>query len=132
MRIKIFKNNYTMTKLIYRVVSIIALVVMFTTTAAAQDNAAARKVTTAMKEQLDLNDMQFKQVFIVNGDFITKSLENKAASKTNVEKAKKLQQLDKEWDTKLKSVLSDEQYKKFIANKAENRKMMREHLQAKE
>lgn len=117
-----------------RAISTAALLIMFAFNVAAQDKAAegAKAVTAQMKEQLSLNDSQYSKVYGINLAFLQKAIENKGSGKTKVDKLKRLKALDEERDTKLKSVLSDEQYKIFTANKAENRKKIRQHFQDKD
>lgn len=123
------------TQKLKQVLGIIAILLLFTLNAAAQDKKgaeAARAVTNNMKEDLSLNDGQYTQVYAVNLNFMEKAIENRDSGKSKIEKAKRLKALDDERDTKLKSVLSDDQYKKYLANKAENRKKLREHLKEKQ
>ena len=119
---------------ISKVVGAVVLLLLFTTNAHAQDRAVegAKTVTAHMKEQLSLNDSQYTKVYAVNLEFLQKAMDNKKADKTKVQKAKRRKALDEERDTKVKSVLTDEQFKIFIANKAENRKKLRQHFQDKE
>ena len=123
------------TQKLRQVFGAIAILLLFTLTATAQDNKgteAARAVTNHMKEGLSLNDGQYTKVYAVNLDFMEKAIDNRDSGKSKIEKAKRLKALTDERDAKLKSVLSGDQYKKFIANKAENRKKLREHLNEKE
>jgi hypothetical protein len=134
LKIRIYAHKlYIMKKSIKTIVASLALLLFVAVSANAQDKAAdgAKAVTSHMKEQLKLNDSQYTKVYAVNLDFMQKAMDNKKADKTKVEKAKRLKALDDERDTKLKSVLSDEQFKIFIANKAENRKKLRQHFMDK-
>lgn len=110
------------------VLSVVVLLLMFTTNAAAQDKVAegAKMVATHMKEQLSLNDTQYAKVLEVNKVYLKKVKENSGA--TAVEKAKKQKGYDEERDAKLKSVLSDSQYKIYIANRAANAKKYKEAM----
>lgn len=88
----------------------------------------AKKVTASMKEQLTLNNGQNTKVYVLNLDFLKKVAENN--KKTNkVEKMKKQRALEEERDTKLKSVLSADQYSLYIATKAQDRKRIAEFYQ---
>lgn len=120
--------------LIKKFLGAVVLMLTFTINAAAQDKAVAgaKKITENMKEQLSLNESQYDKVFIINQEFLQKAIENRDSGKTRVDKAKKLKELDESRDTKLKSVLSDQQIKLYVATKAENRKKIREHFQEKE
>ena len=119
-----------MTKVVSRVIGVIAFLLLFTVNATAQDKAAAgaKKLTEHMKVQLALNDSQYTKVHAVNLDFLTKAISANESGKTKIEIAKKIKQLDEERDAKLKSVLSDDQFKKFVATKPENRKKVQEHI----
>lgn len=110
------------------------LMVLLTTTAFAQDKAAegAKAVTANMKEQLKLNDSQYTKVLDINQAFLQKAISTKNSAATKVEKAKKLKTVSDERDTKLKSVLTEDQYKVYIANKAENRKKLRAYYADKD
>ncbi len=110
------------------VIGALALFLMFTTAVVAQDkvNEGAKTVTTHLKNQLSLNDTQYAKVLEVNKDYLKKSLGNNGA--TTVEKAKKQKGYDEERDKKLKSVLSDSQYKIFIANRASNAKKYKQAI----
>jgi dTDP-glucose pyrophosphorylase len=112
--------------------STLVLLVMFSITASAQDKLTdgAKAVTTQMKTQLGFNDAQYTKVLDVNKTFLTKAAE--ANKLTNAsEKAKKLKTLSDEKDAKLKSVLTDDQYKKYAANRATYAKKLREYYEAK-
>ena len=74
-----------------------------------------------MKEHLALNDAQNNKVYIINLDFLKKTFDNnKNADKA--ERNKKQRGLEEERDAKLKSVLTDKQFKVFIANRGVDRK----------
>lgn len=110
----------------------VALLVMFSTTALAQDRVAegAKKFTDNMKTQLALNDGQYAKVLEINKAFLQKAADSRKTAVTKVEKAKKLKTYDDERETKLKSVLTDTQYKTFAATRAENRKKLREYYES--
>lgn len=122
-----------MTKIVSRYVGLVVFLLMFSLNASAQDRAreGAKKVTDTMKEQLALNDSQYAKVQGVNLEFLQKSVENQQSNKSQVEKSKRQKQLDDDRDKKLKSLLSDEQNKKYIATKTDNRKKLREYFQEK-
>ncbi len=125
---------YIMKKTISKILGTMVILLLFTVSVQAQDKAAegAKAVTNHMKEQLSLNDSQYTKVYAVNLDFLKKAMENKnAGDKTKLEKAKRQKALDEERDTKLESVLTKEQFRMFIANKAENRKKLRAYFQDK-
>ncbi|MFP9112996.1 hypothetical protein ACLI1A_03590 [Flavobacterium sp. RHBU_3] len=108
------------------------LTLLFAVTVSAQEAVkpedGAKALTSYMKEKFTLNDSQYTKVFSVNLAFMQKTLENN--NKTNkVEKLKKQRAIEEERDTKLKSVMSDDQYKLYIATKAQDRKKISEYYQ---
>ncbi|KGO84911.1 hypothetical protein Q765_18955 [Flavobacterium rivuli WB 3.3-2 = DSM 21788] len=111
-----------------------ALVVMFTTAALAQDKAAENltKLNDHMKTQLSLNDSQYVKVNDINRVFVTKAKESEKSNANKLDKAKKIKALEEDRDTKLKSVLTADQYKIFVANRGENTKKLKALLPAKE
>ena len=123
-----------MNKFTRQVIGTIVLLLLFTVNGMAQDKAvaAAKAVTESMKEQLSLNDSQYTKVLGINHNYLQRAIENRDSGKSKIDKAKKLKELDDDRDTKLKSVLSEEQYKKYVATKTENRKKLKEHFQEKE
>lgn len=108
-----------------------ALLVMFTTTAVAQDKDALANLNAYMKEQLSLNDSQAVKVNDINRVFMQKTKENEKGNLSKLDKAKKVKLYEEDRDKKLQSVLTKEQYKMFIANRAENTKRLKELLPAK-
>jgi hypothetical protein len=111
--------------------AVAALLFMFTTTAAAQDKDALTGLNTYMKEQLSLNDSQAAKVNEINRAFMQKAKENEKTNLSKLDKAKKIKLYEEERDKKLQSVLTKEQYKTFIANRAENTKKLKELLPEK-
>jgi hypothetical protein len=110
----------------------LVLFLMFSINASAQDKLTegAKTVTGQMKTQLGLNDSQYTKVLDVNKTFLVKAAE--ANKLTNAaEKAKKLKTLSDERDTKLKSVLTGDQYKTFAANRAKYAGKLREIYEGK-
>lgn len=108
------------------------LLVFFTTTAVAQEKdkavEGAKVVTTEMKAQLSLNDSQYTKVMDINKTFLQKAAE--AEKVTNAtDKAKKMKTLTEDRDAKLKSVLTETQYKTYQANRASNAKKLRQYYQ---
>lgn len=87
---------------------------------------SAKTVATQMKSQLTLNDSQFTQVVDVNKAYLKKVKDCKASGDTAAAKAKKMQALNEERDGKLKSVLTEVQYKKYASGRAENTKKLKE------
>lgn len=118
------------TSMVKGIVGAIALLLVTTTAAMAQDKLAegAKTVTTEMKTQLVLNDGQYSQVLDVNRAYLKKVKENNESGASSVAKAKKMQSLNEEKDTKLKSVLTEVQYKKYAAGRAENTRKLKAFL----
>lgn len=106
----------------------VAVMLLFTANALAQDKTVdgAKAVTSYMKEQLSLNDSQYTKVYSVNLTFLQKVEDNNKKLK-GADRVKKLRTLEDERDTKLKSVLSEDQFKNYVGNKAANRKKIAEY-----
>ncbi len=107
-----------------------ALFLALTSAAVAQENdkiaEAAKTSASQMKTQFTLNDNQYTQVVDVNKAYLKKVKDCKASGETDVAKAKKMQAINEERDSKLKSVLTATQYKKYAAVRAENVKKLKE------
>ena len=108
--------------------AIMLLCVNLAATAQDKNIDGAKAVTTYMKEQLQLNESQYTKVYNVNLTFLQKVEENAKKNK-GADKIKKLRALEDDRDTKLKSVLSEDQYKNYVGNKAVNRKKIAEYYQ---
>jgi heme/copper-type cytochrome/quinol oxidase subunit 2 len=102
-------------------VSVVALVLAFTVNASAQDKAAngAQKMTDNMKTELKLTDVQYGKVLEINKNFTDKASE--ARKSTTDKKAAKaaIKGFNEERETKLKAVLTEEQFKAYLAKKEE-------------
>jgi hypothetical protein len=114
--------------------SAVVLLLMFTTTALAQDTSGEgiKKLNDHMKVQLSLNDSQYAKVNDINRVFVQKVGDSEKGNASKLDKAKKVKALEAERDTKLKSVLTEDQYKVFVANRAENTKKLKALLPAKQ
>jgi hypothetical protein len=114
--------------------SAVVLSLMFTTTALAQDTSAEgiTKLNDHMKVQLSLNDSQYAKVNDINRVFVQKVGDSEKGNASKLDKAKKVKALEAERDTKLKSVLTEDQYKVFVANREENTKKLKALLPAKQ
>jgi len=123
-----------MIKILKTLLSAVALLVMFTTSAMAQDKLAegAKKVTDGMKTQLTLNESQYAKVLEINKTYLVKVKENKTKTVGKVEQAKKLKTIDEDREAKLKSVLTQDQYKMFAATRADNKKKLKDCLEEKQ
>lgn len=107
-----------------------ALLLVLTTASYGQETdkiaEASKTVATQMKTQLTLNDNQYTQVVEINKAYLKKVKDSKASGDTTVAKAKKMQAINEERDGKLKSVLTEVQYKKYGATRAENIKKLKD------
>ena len=103
-----------------------------TNTVSAQDRAEAGavKMTDKMKTELTLTDAQYPKVLEVNKEFVTKTMETKktvalattdaAADKTaRLERANAVKALNEQKEAKLKAILTEDQYKTYLAKKEE-------------
>lgn len=95
------------------------MLIAVTTTVSAQDRSAdgAKKATDRMKTQLTLTDAQYPKVEQINKDFIDKLKESRSTT-DKAEREKKVNALNADKDTKLKAVLTDEQFKMYSEKKA--------------
>lgn len=94
----------------------------------AQDGSKEQKATAltdSMKTRLSLNDDQYRQVYAINLDFLTKVATVKEDGSGKMAKFKKLKSMDEERDVSLKKVLTEQQFKDFQVYKQENRKEMK-------
>lgn len=85
----------------------------------------AKALTDTMKTQLSLNDDQYKQVYAINLDFISKVAAVKQDGDSKMAKFKKLKAMDEDRDAALQKILTDDQFKDFQDFKQENRKEMK-------
>ena len=116
-----FKTLFSATKTI---VSTLALVLAFTMNVSAQDKSTgAQRLTDRMKTELSLNDEQYAKVLEINTAFISKTSEARKASTDRAEVSAAIKGLNDEKDAKLKTVLTEEQYKTYITKK-EQRKVL--------
>lgn len=122
-----FKTLISATK---AMVSVVALVLAFTVNASAQDRGAnaAQKITDNMKTELSLTDAQYAKVLDINKSFTEKSAEVRKASTDKKANAQAIKTLNEDRETQLKTVLTDDQYKTYLAKKEEKKKAMRARL----
>lgn len=120
----------TLTSVAGKMIGACALLMALSTVSYAQDAdkiaEASKTVATQMKSQLVLNDNQYTQVVEVNKAYLKKVKDCKASGDTASAKAKKMQAINEERDGKLKSVLTEVQYKKYGAVRAENIKKLKD------
>ena len=109
----------------------IVLLVAVTNTVSAQDRAeaGAKRLTDRMKTELSLNDDQYSKVQEINKDFIGKTMETKNANAdqaAKADRAKAVKELNEQREAKLKTVLTEEQFKTYLANKAKKTQRFQE------
>jgi hypothetical protein len=122
-----------------KIAAAFAMVVLFTLTATAQDKVTegAKKITDNMKEDLSLTADQYKKVYDINFEFLTKAKDEKNAVKATgaklqkKDKVKELKVIGQDREAKLKAVLTEEQFKKFEATKKENKDKLKEYYKEK-
>ncbi|MHA3789268.1 hypothetical protein ACX0HA_13750 [Flavobacterium hauense] len=107
-------------------VSVVALVLAFTMNASAQDRAAngAQKMTDGMKTELSLTDAQYTKVLDVNKNFESKRDEARKSSTDRKQVAQTVKSLNEEREANLKKILTEDQYKLYLAKKEEKKKAM--------
>lgn len=112
-----------------------ALLLLFTAGACAQEKdrvtQGATAVTDLMKSQLGLTDAQYKKVYDVNLDFLTRAQGVRQSDDDAIVKVKAVKKLDKERDVKLKAILTAAQYQTFLVKKEENREKIKAYYQEK-
>jgi hypothetical protein len=91
----------------------------------------AKSLTERMKQILSLKDDQYEKVYTINLAFVNKAGQVRNGGGGRLSKARKLKEADGERDKMLKGVLTEEQYKKFKEQKAENRKEMKKKMEAR-
>lgn len=88
---------------------------------------ATKAITDTMQVHLSLNDDQYKKVYDINAQFLTKLAGIKQDSGGKLAKLQKFKAADQERDAALKPVLTDDQFKKFQENKKARREEMKEN-----
>lgn len=88
---------------------------------------ATKAMTDTMQARLSLNDDQYKKVYDINAQFLSKLGSIKQQGGGKLAKLKNLKAADQERDAALKPVLSDDQFKKFQEYKKERREEMKEN-----
>src|SRR5688500_11910549 len=93
----------------------------------------AKMLTENMKKNLALADDQYEKVYTIDLFCVSKASQIRNSGCGQLDKARKLKSADGDRDKMLKGVLTEEQYKKFKAQKAEDRKKMKKrYAQRKE
>lgn len=112
------------------IVSLVALVLAFTINASAQDRTAdaAQKMTDNMKTELTLTDAQYAKVLDINKNFAGKATEARKASTDRKVTSEAVKGLNEEREAKLKTVLTEEQFKTYLAKKEEKKKAARDRF----
>lgn len=100
-------------------VGAIVMLLAVTTTVSAQDRAAegAKRVTDKMKTELSLTEAQYPKVEQINKDFMEKAKAGRTVT-DKVEREKSVKALADDRDTKLKAVLTEDQFKTYSDKKA--------------
>ena len=111
-----------------KVFIIVSLLLFGVKSYAQQDTAAARKLTDRMQTELSLTGDQYTQVYSLNQTFIGQMKALQSSGGGRFSKLKKMKSLGDERDSQMKKILSDEQYQKYLKNKASNREKMKEAL----
>lgn len=110
------------------VVKLAMLLFFITAAAGAQEKTdGAKKVTDAQKEQLKLDDAQYKKAYDVNAAFIKDLQAIKASDEGRMAKMQTMKNLDQNRDAQMKEFLTDSQYKTYLAKKKENRQKMKDY-----
>lgn len=115
-------------RMLSQVFAITVFLSFITVTLQAQDKTneeRAKALTESMKKNLSLADDQYNNVYNVNLAFVNKLSQVRSGGGGRLAKARKLKDADGERDKMLKGILTDEQYKKYKAQKEENRKEMK-------
>lgn len=124
-----------MLKMIFTAVKTTAAAVVMllavTTTVSAQDRIkaggdAGKRQADVMKTELSLNDDQYNKVVAINKEFADKAKETRQTAvadqkEARAERAKAVKALSDEKDAKLKAVLTEDQYKTYLAKKEERK-----------
>lgn len=92
---------------------------------------AVKAMTDTMQVHLSLNDDQYKKVYDINEQFLTKLGGIKQESGGKLAKVQLLKAADKERDAALKPVLTDDQFKQFQVDKKARREEMRENYKSR-
>ena len=92
----------------------------------------AKTQTEFMKEELNLGKDQAEKVDEINLKYAKQIQEIITGSLGREERRNKIQEISQEKDKELKSVLSEEQYEKYLEARDEMRKKMRERRKRKE
>jgi len=100
-------------------ISAFALTILFSIGAMAQDKKADRAKVAAdnMKTSLSLTDAQYKKVYDLNSDFFAKINDVRATETDKTVKGQKIKELNESKVTKLKEILTPEQYTTYIDSK---------------
>ena len=119
------------TRILKTPIAVIVLLLAFTTTVAAQSNAdkGAVAVTAAMKKELSLNDSQYNKVLQINRDYLNSIEKAKKTEKSVPARKKRINMISASREKKLKSVLTDGQYRTYAATRAKNQEMLEKYME---
>lgn len=115
-------------------VSVVALVLAFTVNASAQDRSAeaAKKMADNMKTELSLTDAQYDKVLDLNKGFAEKAAEARKSSTDKKQTAQAVKALNEEREKSLKAILTEDQFKTYLAKKEERKKATAARMQNKD
>ena len=89
--------------------------------------AMATRQTERMKTELALKDEQYTKIFAINKEFIQKRMElRRDSTQTKPAMHAEMQKLKADRDTKLKAVLTEEQFTKWAAVEAKRDEIRKE------
>ncbi|WP_343693702.1 hypothetical protein [Chitinophaga sp.] len=112
-------------------VAVFVLLFGMSQAASAQDGSrkdqAVKAMTDTMQVHLSLNDDQYRKVYDINQQFLTKLGGIKQDGGGKLAKLQQLKAADKERDAALKPILTDEQFKQFQVDKKARREEMKEN-----
>lgn len=89
----------------------------------------AQMLTENMKKDLSLTDDQYEKAYTINLAFINRASQIRNGDGGRLGKARKLKSANGDRNKMLKGVLTEEQYKKFKAQKSENREEMKKRYE---
>jgi Skp family chaperone for outer membrane proteins len=115
-----------------KLLTVLALVIATGITAAqAQDKSkadGAKRLTDSMAVRLNLSADQVPKVLAINEEFNTKAAGIRGEEGDRVAKLKKIKEANHDREKALKEVLTEDQYKEYLANKKEHKGDARQRL----
>lgn len=110
--------------------TVLTLVLAFTLNASAQESRLnnATKVTDNMKTELALNDAQYTKVYEINKTFMDKTGEARKNSTDKKATAQVVKGFNEEREAQLKTVLTEDQFKTYLAKKEAKKAEMKKRF----